>query len=87
MTMMKEYSSRWDEPGTHEARPYTSCFPCRGVARPRLGFPSCKSRSGVEPVRARSLLQILLRDRRLVKISEDLIFHRSALDALRELLA
>ena len=43
--------------------------------------------SGVEAARARSLLQILLRDRKLVRISEDLVFHRDALVALRSLLA
>jgi selenocysteine-specific elongation factor len=43
--------------------------------------------SGVEGARARSLLQILLRERRLVRISNDLIFHRSALDRLRQMLA
>jgi selenocysteine-specific elongation factor len=42
---------------------------------------------GIDTSRARSLLQILLRQRRLVRISEDLVFHPSALAALRELLA
>jgi len=41
----------------------------------------------VETARARSLLEILLRERRLVRVSSDLVFHRSALDALRQLLA
>jgi len=45
------------------------------------------AKSGVEPARARSLLQILLREKRLVRISEDLVFHQSALGQLRELLA
>jgi selenocysteine-specific elongation factor len=45
------------------------------------------ARSGVEPARARSLLQLLLRERRLVRISEDLVFHRAALEGLRQLLA
>jgi len=43
--------------------------------------------SGVEGARARSLLQILLRERRLVRISNDLVFHKSALDRLRLMLA
>jgi selenocysteine-specific elongation factor len=43
--------------------------------------------SGVEPARARSLLQILLREKRLVRISGDLVFHQTAIRQLRELLA
>ncbi len=42
---------------------------------------------GVDAVRARSLLQILFRDKRLVKVAEDLLFHPTALDTLRQLLA
>jgi selenocysteine-specific elongation factor len=41
---------------------------------------------GVEPARARTLLQILLRNRKLVRVGDDLIFHASALDQLRALL-
>jgi selenocysteine-specific elongation factor len=44
-------------------------------------------KSGVEPARARTLLQMLLRQGRLVKIGDDLVFHRSALDGLRQRLA
>ena len=43
--------------------------------------------SGVEPARARSLLQILLRDKKLVRISEDLVFHPTAISKLRELIS
>ncbi|MFN7935272.1 MAG: selenocysteine-specific translation elongation factor [Bryobacteraceae bacterium] len=42
---------------------------------------------GVDAVRARSLLAILFRDKRLVKVAEDLLFHPSALDQLRHLLS
>jgi selenocysteine-specific elongation factor len=56
-----------------------------GLAVPAVAEVLAKS--GVEPARARSLLQILLRERRLVKVSDDLVFHRSALEALRERLA
>jgi selenocysteine-specific elongation factor len=44
-------------------------------------------KAGVEAARARSLLQILIRERRLVRISEDLVFHQSAIGNLRQLLA
>ena len=43
--------------------------------------------SGVDPVRARSLLQILFRQKRLVRISEDLIYHPAAIEALKGILA
>jgi selenocysteine-specific elongation factor len=45
------------------------------------------SQSGVAPLRARDLLQILLREKRLVKIGESLVFHQTAIAKLRELLA
>jgi selenocysteine-specific elongation factor len=44
------------------------------------------ARSGVETARARSLLQILLKGRKLVKVGEELVFHPSALERLRETL-
>ena len=43
--------------------------------------------SGVDPVRARTLLQILLRDRKLVRVSEDLVFHAIAIESLKQALA
>jgi selenocysteine-specific elongation factor len=45
------------------------------------------ARSGIEAGRARSLLQILLQDRKLIKINEELVFHASAIGALRAILA
>jgi selenocysteine-specific elongation factor len=39
--------------------------------------------SSVEPARARSILQILLREGRLIRISEDLVLHAAALARLR----
>jgi selenocysteine-specific elongation factor len=41
----------------------------------------------VEPARAQKILQILLREKVLVKIADDLVFHRAALAQLRGLLA
>lgn len=41
----------------------------------------------VDRARAEKILQILLKEKVLLKVAEDLIFHRSALDRLRELLA
>jgi selenocysteine-specific elongation factor len=45
------------------------------------------AKSGVDSNRARTLLQLMLRDRRLVRVSEDLVFHASATQSLRALLA
>ncbi|MBI3404871.1 MAG: SelB C-terminal domain-containing protein [Acidobacteria bacterium] len=55
-----------------------------------LAVPSVKEVLGklsVETKRAQKILQILLREKTLVKISEELIFHRNAITRLRELLA
>ncbi len=43
--------------------------------------------SGIEQARARRLLEILLKDRRLVRVSDDLVFHQSAIESLRGMLA
>jgi selenocysteine-specific elongation factor len=45
------------------------------------------AKSGVEPARARTLLAGLLREKRLARISDELVFHRAAIDQLRALLA
>ncbi|MCC7174895.1 MAG: selenocysteine-specific translation elongation factor [Bryobacterales bacterium] len=45
------------------------------------------AKSGVEQARARSLLQILLRQKRLIRVTGDLIFHPAAIQALRDMLA
>ena len=44
------------------------------------------AKSGIEASRAKSLLQILFRERKLIKISEELVFHPSAIEALRAIL-
>ncbi len=41
----------------------------------------------VDRVRAQKIVTLLLRDRVLVKLSDELVFHRNALDALRKLVA
>ncbi|MGP0074302.1 MAG: selenocysteine-specific translation elongation factor [Bryobacteraceae bacterium] len=45
------------------------------------------AKSGVDPTRARTLLQLLLRDKRLVRVSDELVFHISAMQSLHALLA
>jgi selenocysteine-specific elongation factor len=56
-----------------------------GLATPAMAEVLAKS--AVEPGRARKLLEILLREKRLVRISEELVFHQTALASLREMLA
>ena len=60
-------------------------FEQAGLAAPAVNEVLAKS--GVEAARARSLLQILIREKRLVRVSADLVFHHSALASLRSLLA
>ena len=60
-------------------------FERAGLAVPAMAEVLAKS--GVEPARARPLFEILLREKRLVRISEDLVFHQSAIEQLRKLLA
>lgn len=41
----------------------------------------------IDPERGRKILQILLREKLLIKVTEDLVFHKKALEHLRETLA
>ncbi len=60
-------------------------FEQAGLAAPAMAEVLAKS--GVEPKRARSLLEILLREKQLIRVNEELVFHRTALDELRRMLA
>jgi selenocysteine-specific elongation factor len=62
-----------------------AAFEAAGFAVPSVGEVLAKA--GVETARARTLLHILLREKRLVRVSEDLVFHAAAIERLRELLA
>jgi selenocysteine-specific elongation factor len=57
-----------------------AAFEKAGLAAPSVA--DVLAQSGVENGRARTLLQILLREGRLVRISDDLVLHCSALDRL-----
>ncbi len=56
-----------------------------GLAVPNV--PTVLEKLPVEPVRARKILQILLREGVLIKVAEDLFFHRDAIARLRDLIA
>jgi selenocysteine-specific elongation factor len=60
-------------------------FEAAGLMVPALADVLAKS--GVEAARARSLLQILFREKRLIRINDELVFHHTAMDRLRSLLA
>jgi selenocysteine-specific elongation factor len=60
-------------------------FENAGLAVP--GFTSLLAKLPVDAARAQKILQILLREKVLVKISSDLVFHRNTLQRLREVLA
>jgi selenocysteine-specific elongation factor len=60
-------------------------FEQAGLAVPDLAETLAKS--GVELKRAKSILQILIRERLLVRISDELVFHHSAITALKGLLS
>ncbi|HUP02376.1 MAG TPA: selenocysteine-specific translation elongation factor [Bryobacteraceae bacterium] len=60
-------------------------FARAGLAAPPLA--EALANSGVEAARARALLAMLLREKALVKIGEDLVLHRTAVEALRAALA
>ena len=60
-------------------------FQQAGLAVPAVAQVLAKS--GVEPARARSLLQILLREKQLVRINDELVIHHSAIEELRRMLA
>ena len=62
-----------------------TAFQSAGLAVP--GLQEVLAKSGVEASRARSLLQLLLKDKRLVRVSDELVFHSTAMQSLRALLA
>jgi selenocysteine-specific elongation factor len=62
----------------------SAAFEMRGLAVPSA--PDVLANLRIDRPRAEKLLQILLRESVLCKVTEDLIFHRSALQQLKELL-
>jgi selenocysteine-specific elongation factor len=62
-----------------------NAFLSAGLAAPAVAEVLAKS--GLDPTRARTLLQLMLRDKRLVRVSDELVFHTSAMRSLYTLLA
>ena len=66
-------------------RSIEGAFESAGLAVPALAEVLAKT--GIEDRRARSVLQLLMREGRLVKVSAELVFHVTALASLRAMLA
>ena len=62
-----------------------AAFVSAGLAVPSIN--EVLAASGVEAAKARTLLQMLLRQQKLVKIGDELVFHYTALEQLKEILA
>ncbi len=60
-------------------------FSAAGLAVPPVSEALAKS--GIESARARALLHILLKNRKLIRVSEELVYHASAIETLRQTLA
>jgi len=69
----------------HSRAAIERAFEAAGLATPALAEVLAKS--GVEAARARRLLDILLREKRLVRIGDELVFHHTAIAGLRRLLS
>lgn len=61
-----------------------SAFAGAGLKVPRLG--EVLAGLPIDQIRAKKLVTLLLRDKILVKVTDELVFHRTALDGLRTLL-
>jgi selenocysteine-specific elongation factor len=79
----RKVSLRDDEQQARQA--IERAFETAGLAAPSAAEALAKS--GVESARARELMQILLREKKLVRINAELILHHTAIAHLRELLA
>jgi selenocysteine-specific elongation factor len=62
-----------------------NAFRAAGLATPAV--QEVLAKSGVDPTRARTLLQLMLRQKRLVRVNDELVFHVSTMESLRSLLA
>jgi selenocysteine-specific elongation factor len=62
-----------------------NAFASAGLTAPSVA--EVMKASGVETTRSRTILQMLLREGKLVRISEDLVLHHQTLAALRQVLA
>lgn len=69
---------------TEATRKIEAAFEAAGLAAPSVS--EVLAQSGVEITRARTLLHILLKEKRLIRVTADLVFHASAMARLHQLL-
>ncbi|MGO9012443.1 MAG: selenocysteine-specific translation elongation factor [Bryobacteraceae bacterium] len=69
----------------HARQTIELAFERAGLAVPAVA--EVLAQAGVEAARARTLLEILIHEKRLVRINQELVFHHSAMEKLRNLLA
>ncbi len=69
----------------HARQTIELAFERAGLAVPAVA--EVLTQAGVEAARARTLLEILIHEKRLVRINQELVFHHSAMEKLRSLLA
>ena len=62
-----------------------NAFEAAGLQAPSA--PEVLKSSGVDPARARTLLQLLIKDGSLIRVSDDLVFHALAIESVKHLLA
>ena len=74
----------WQQPEEDASERIEAAFLQAGLAVPPV--PDVLAASGIDAGRARTVLQILLRSGRLVRVSESLVFHAEALDRLKGVL-
>jgi len=72
-------------PDVDETSALENIFAAAGLAVPTVA--EALEKSGMPAARARAVFQMLVRTKKLVRVSEDLVFHHSAMEQLRALLA
>ena len=81
---LKTHKVAFREDETEATRRIEAAFETAGLAAPSVN--DVLAASGVENTRARTLLHILLKEKRLIRVTADLVFHASAMDRLHQLL-
>ena len=80
----RDFQMRLNEAEDAAVHQIEAVFAAAGLAVPSI--QEALATTGMELSRARALLQLLLKSRRLVKVDADLVMHYTALDQLREMM-
>ena len=82
---LSSHSAALGDEDKEVTRRIETAFAAAGFTAPSL--TDVIGRAGVEPSRARTLLHLLLREKKLVRLGDDLVFHSSVIAGLRDLLS